>query len=230
MSSFVLKIIAIVTMTCDHLNYLLYGNKITYLTYVGRLAFPIFAYQLVFGFFHTKNIKRYLSRLLIFAFISQIPFYLYFHDFMTGFRLNTIFELYLGIISIYFIDKYKNIFIKGIIIIITLLIAKYANIDYGLWGILVIYMFYFSEKICENNISKKANIIIYSLILCFVKFFYKMLKARIFIIPRVLLGLFTFLPFILILFHNGKEGKKTKYLFYIYYPLHLIILYVIKLI
>lgn len=77
MTSFKLKIIAIITMVCDHFGDALF-SVISPLNFIGRMAFPIFAFQLSEGYIHTKNIKRYLLRIFVFAIISQIPFiYLY---------------------------------------------------------------------------------------------------------------------------------------------------------
>ena len=64
MSSFILKLIAIITMTIDHLGYVVYG-KISWMNYIGRLAFPIFAWQISLGFQKTKDVKLYAFRLLI---------------------------------------------------------------------------------------------------------------------------------------------------------------------
>ena len=72
MSAFVLKIIALISMLCDHSSYLIYG-KFSFLNYIGRLAFPIFAFQISEGYIHTKNLKRYFLRLFLFAIISQAP-------------------------------------------------------------------------------------------------------------------------------------------------------------
>ena len=78
MSSFILKIIACFTMFIDHLRYIVPGNPII-MSYIGRLAFPIFAFQSANGYSYTKNLKKYLLRLLVFALISQIPYHLYFN-------------------------------------------------------------------------------------------------------------------------------------------------------
>ena len=77
MSAFVLKIIAIITMFIDHIGYIFSNGKISYFNYIGRLAFPIFAFQISEGYLHTKNLKKYFLRLFLFALISQIPFMLY---------------------------------------------------------------------------------------------------------------------------------------------------------
>ena len=61
MSSFVLKIIAVITMFIDHLGYTIFG-KFSYLNYIGRISFPIFAFQISEGYIHTKNLKKYFMR------------------------------------------------------------------------------------------------------------------------------------------------------------------------
>ena len=66
MNSFILKIIACFTMFIDHLRYII-PTKPMFMSYIGRLAFPIFAFQAVEGYAHTKNFKKYLIRLFIFA-------------------------------------------------------------------------------------------------------------------------------------------------------------------
>ena len=71
MSSFVLKIIAVTTMLIDHSGYLIFGG-FSFMNYIGRLAFPIFAFLITEGYIHTSNIKKYFFRLLVFAIISQL--------------------------------------------------------------------------------------------------------------------------------------------------------------
>ena len=73
MSAFVLKMIAMITMFIDHLGYVVHNGSISWFNYIGRFAFPIFAFQLTIGYINTKDLKKYLIRLLSFAFISQIP-------------------------------------------------------------------------------------------------------------------------------------------------------------
>lgn len=104
MTSFALKILACITMFIDHLGYIIF-HKFSYFNYIGRLAFPIFAFQISEGFVHTKNIKKYFLRLGIFAVLSQIPFSLFHSTFSNEFSLNVFFTLFLGLLSIFLYDK-----------------------------------------------------------------------------------------------------------------------------
>ena len=81
MTSFVLKLIALVTMFCDHFGDAFVGHY-SFFNIIGRIAFPIFAFQISEGYIHTKNLKKYIIRLLGFAIISQIPFHLFLKDFL----------------------------------------------------------------------------------------------------------------------------------------------------
>ena len=79
MSTFVIKIIAIITMFCDHLSRVIYGGgETTFLNYIGRFAFFLFCFQLVLGYKKTKSLKKYMLRLLVIGIISQIPYTLFF--------------------------------------------------------------------------------------------------------------------------------------------------------
>ncbi|MCI8482576.1 MAG: hypothetical protein HFJ27_06000 [Clostridia bacterium] len=99
MSNFILKIIAMITMFCDHLGYALY-SRFSSFNYIGRLAFPIFAFGISEGYAHTKSKKNYCLRLLMFGIISQVPFMLFTSMFEIGFSLNIFFTLLIGLIAI----------------------------------------------------------------------------------------------------------------------------------
>ena len=87
MTSFTLKIIALITMFIDHSGYVFAGN-FSFCNFIGRIAFPIFAFQISEGYKHTKNLKKYFLRLGIFALISQIPFSLFTFKYHGGNILN----------------------------------------------------------------------------------------------------------------------------------------------
>lgn len=114
MTSFALKIIAIVSMFCDHFGDAYIGS-FSFFNLIGRIAFPIFAFQISEGFIHTKSIKKYFLRLGIFALISQIPFWLFAHKFLgtNDLSLNVFFTLFLGLLGIYLYDYIVKLFQKS---------------------------------------------------------------------------------------------------------------------
>jgi len=229
MTSFTLKLIALFTMLCDHIGYGLIGHT-SFFNLIGRIAFPIFAFQISEGFKHTKNIKQYTLRLLLFAIISQIPFYLYTYKFNLSFHnLNIFFTLLLGLSCIAIYDylsnidnifKYKiNKFLAFFIIIMVACIAQLINVDYGFWGVIVIFSFYLFK-------NDKLAMSIAFVTLCIIRYGIWCIMYG-FNIFYVMLALFTALPIIFIVMYNGKQGKKIKYLLYCFYPLHLLLLYLI---
>jgi len=234
MTSFVLKIIAMITMFCDHFGYAFVGH-FSYFNYIGRIAFPIFAFQISEGFMHTKNLKKYFARLLIFAFLSQIPFHLFLQKFIPNSNscLNIFFTLSFGLLSIIIYDyfskvnnkdlncKLLGIPLKNVIGVMFVFFIAYVgdllHVDYGFWGIIVIFSFY----LFKNN--KLAMIISY-ITLCVIRYGINILLYG-FYMQYIYLAIATILPIIFIALYNGKQGYKIKYLLYLFYPLHLLLLY-----
>lgn len=218
-SSFALKIIAIICMLCDH-----FGDAIiksfSFLNVIGRIAFPIFAFQITEGYTHTKDLKKYFKRLIIFAIISQIPFMLFLSTFTSSYTLNIFFTLLLGLLSIYIYNKIPNKFLAIVIGIIISIIAEIINVDYGAWGVIIIMIFYIFK-------DKKVIMSLLYLLSCFIKYLPYLLKYNFHYIYLLLLFSTAF-SIIFIITYNGKQGKKIKYFLYIFYPLHMLILYFIN--
>ena len=221
MTSFVLKIIACITMLIDHLSYALFG-KLTWLNYIGRIAFPIFAYQIVEGYSHTKDIKKYFIRLFAFAMISQIPFYIFHSIVSEQFALNVMFTLLLGLLCIWIWDKMPIKPIAVCIIAILAFIAELLHTDYGYWGVLLIFVLH----LCKDN---KTAICVSYIAMILLKYLPNLIKYNFY---HVYIWLFigTIFALLPILLYNGKQGKKIKYFLYIFYPVHLLCLYGIHLI
>ena len=218
MSSFVLKIIAVITMFIDHIGYAIFG-KFSFFNYIGRIAFPIFAFQMSEGYTHTKNLKKYFLRLFIFAIVSQIPFMLFGKIISTDFTLNIFFTLLLGLISIYIYDKSKYKIISAVLLGF---LADFSHCDYGFYGVAIIFLFYaFKDDIIKTSIV--------FMIATAIKYLTPIIKYGFY---DVYLYLFicTLLPIIFISLYNGKKGKNTKYLLYLFYPIHLLLIYGIYLI
>ena len=73
-----IKLIAIITMTIDHIGYVFFPNIII-LRIIGRIAFPLYVYSMMIGYFKTKSLSKYIVRLLLIGIISQIPYSLLFN-------------------------------------------------------------------------------------------------------------------------------------------------------
>ena len=213
LSNFDLKILAIITMTIDHIGSIIYPN-IDAFRIIGRISFPIFCFLLVEGFKHTHNRFRYFIRLLLFAIITQ-PIYDYAFN---NHELNILFTFSLSFLllsSIEFIKKIINKYNKGIenylyktisyllIYIIFLILSIILNVDYQALGISLVLIFYLSPNI--------------------------LLSLLLYLTIAITLNvnniqLYSLIAFIFIYFYNGKKGKNIKYFFYLYYPLHLLLL------
>lgn len=212
-----LKWIAIITMLIDHIGafilepYML-GNTISdkniMITIIprliGRLAFPIFTFLLVEGYMNTRNLKRYIFQMGIFALISEIPFDLASHGVILEFSYqNVFFTLFIGLFTIALFDKFKEMkHIKWLILISGMVIATILKTDYSSIGIVIIFVFYYFH---DNKVSRNITIA-----------------------PLLLLQITAILALIPIELYNGKRGKQNKFFFYIFYPAHLIILFLIR--
>ena len=218
MTGFILKIIALISMLFDHLGYTIF-NSFSFMNYIGRLSFPIFAFCLTEGYTHTKNLNKYFFRLGIFAIISQIPYMLFESTFSNNFNLNILFTLLLGLLAITLFNKIKNKILGYIIVILCAIIAQFFYFDYGWFGIATIFVFYIfkNKKLCMN---------IFFILITFINYYYHFIQTSRY--EYLLIILFACLSLIPINLYNGKKGKDSRYLLYIFYPLHLMILYLIK--
>ena len=215
MSSLLLKITALVTMIIDHYGAILQSNVIYY-RIIGRLAFPIYCFLLAEGYTHTSNFKKYASRLLIFAFISEIPFDLAFYGKLGFVHQNIFFTLFIGLAAIYLIDNKKEKYklYNTLIIIASSVLAVLLRTDYQFMGIIYILSFYFTR-----NLSMKKRLLATAPVMIAVNLSAGWIQQ------------FSVLALIIIYFYNNEPGVKNKFLqmsFYIAYPLHLLIFYLIK--
>lgn len=216
MSSFALKMIAVISMCFDHFGYLIFNGSFSWCNFLGRLAFPIFAFQISEGYEHTHNLKKYFWKLFIFAIISQIPFNLFQYSFGFDFSLNIFFTLLLGLSAICAFDKIPNKFVGLLVSGLCIYLGNVLNVDYGYWGVLIIFAFYIFKK-------HTVLTVVGFLALVLLKYLPFLINYN-FYYAYVILAIATFLSIVPILLYNGKLGPKTKYFLYIFYPLHLTII------
>ncbi len=191
------------------------------LHFIGRLTGPIMAFMLAEGYLHTRNVKKYGIRLLIFALISWIPFSLFETGTWPQPALGVIFTLFLGLIAIWVWDR-TNLHVVWKIVIVALLCALSIFGDWPIFAILWPLFFVF----CRANPTKKR--IAFAVISLSEVLFAQL--AAIFIMENYLgqlfqVGVILVVPFFLL--YNGESGSRHpfhKWFFYVFYPLHLLIL------
>ena len=180
---------------------------------IGRVAFPIYCFLLIEGFIHTKSRMKYAGRLLLFAFISEIPFDLLFRgSFMDFSYQNVFFTLFFGMLAMMGMDwaaKRENpLAVKVLLTIasagVCMLAAKLMLTDYAELGVLCIIIMFLLRKNRELQIAAGS---------CSFLFFLNEMAAP--------------YAFISIAMYNGKRGWKMKYFFYLFYPIHLLLLYLL---
>ena len=146
LNSFQLKWIAITTMLIDHVGAVLFPYEMMF-RIIGRIAFPIFCFLIVEGFFHTRDARRYMMRLGLFALLSEVPYDLAFRGQLLDMsRQNVFFTLFLGVLLMYLLEKSPNIFIKAAEIVLILYAAEVLRTDYSDRGVLLIFIYYVLKK------------------------------------------------------------------------------------
>ncbi len=169
----------------------------------GRLAFPIFAFLLGEGFRHTRDVKKYSLRLAAFAVISEIPFNLVASgSFFYLKHQNIFFTLLAGLLALRALEGSKPRVPRVVSVLLISLAAEFFDTDYGAYGVLIIVLFYLTA-----NRKSVRNII------CGTALLYQ-LTAPLALVP--------------INFYNGKRGFGMKYMFYVFYPAHLTVLYLLS--
>ena len=234
-TSMLLHIMAMLFMLCDHLwGTIVPGND--WLTCIGRISFPIFAFMLVEGYFHTKNLKKYVFRLFIFAVISEIPFNLAMgSSLFYPIHQNVLWSFLISIGLIHWNEKvkekqiWKRILVGIATVSIGYVVGLITFVDFYNAGILMVLVFYFFKK--------KQWWCYLGQLVCLWYINFEMLgglsyEVNIFgethFIARQGFALLALIP---IWLYRGKQGyhsKALQYAYYAFYPLHLLILGILK--
>lgn len=233
LSSFALKIIAVVTMVTDHFAILFLDNHHTaYMAArgIGRISFPIFAFLLVEGFFYTRDRVRHGIILGSFAIISELPYNMLYGSVLNLSHQNVILTLFIGYMMIWALESISmyrvnysenllkkigagrmNTILELLVMLMGFTIGYFINCSYSYAGIMLILCFYVFRK---YHIGRAVSNIVFNM--------------GMFGYSIQWLGVFSIIP---IAFYNEKPGKyKWKYFFYIFYPAHILILTALKII
>ena len=218
-----LKYIAFASMFIDHFNkaiitpFLTGSGPLNIITSIfdilGRIAFPIFCFCIVEGFFKTKSRWKYLRNLLIFAIISEIPYDMFQSAvFINTWSQNILWGLALGLFTIMVIDKLKEkikkrpvwIFVSIIIVALSSLGSMLISADYEYYAIIIIYIYYlfYDKRLLASGLSYLV----------------------------IIKEIYAILGFATVLLYNGEKGKQNKLFNYLFYPVHLLIFGIIRMV
>ncbi len=225
-----LKILALITMTIDHIGVVLFPQYII-LRIIGRLSYPVFAYMIAEGCFYTRSKKRYLGGIAALALACQLVYYFA----MGSLEQSILTTFVLGIITVYamqLVDERRDVpaicALVGAIALDAcvcfglpaLLSGTDFAIDYGFWGVLLPAICYLPRIFCKDMEDDRRRLV--TLACCTVG------------LILVSLGMgqghetvqwWSLLAIVPLALYNGQRGTwRMKYLFYVYYPLHLVVI------
>lgn len=208
-NTFTLKLIGLITMVVDHVGAILFP-EIILLRIIGRISFPIFAYTLTEGFCHTRDIRKYILRVGILAVLSEIPFNLAFYGNVLYLgRQNVLFTFCLGLVMLYLFLMAQNNLTKVLVVVGMFLLSEALFVDYSSMGLAMILAFYClrDKKWQKLTVVAAINVFLMG---------YLQVYALVALLPIAL--------------HNREQGPRGKWFFAIFYPAHLLTLYLIALI
>lgn len=246
MTAFFLKLLACIAMLVDHSAFVFESqiSSISPWLYLGcrvfgRLAFPIFAFCIAEGAAHTSSPRKYLTRMLVFAVIAQIPFSLMMgtkyasatiqllgHTVPVYFSLSVMATLFLGLVACAALEGGRT-FWAAFAIGAAYLVDRTVGMDYGFLGVIFIIALYLAK-------NTKPGLVV-TMLLFSVCFYLMPVRDAIIQLREnsstfaLTSGLMKWAAMasvsILLLLYNGKEGRKAKLFIYSFYPLHMLVLW-----
>ena len=243
-TSATLKWVALVTMLIDHIGFVIVEWALVHLPLdqelyrriyaadramraIGRAAFPLFVFLLIEGFCYTHDRTRYLIRLILFLVISEIPFDLAISGvmgekqtilFYPGYQ-NVLFTLSIGFVAMWLLDilfrttmgQVEKVVLLALIVVTALLVAYVLKTDYGAWGVLAVIAGFMAKRRGAAPFWIGLSIIVILTMMNDHEAW-----AAVIDLP-------------LLIFYHGKKGSRgNKYFYYIFYPAHFFILYLIR--
>lgn len=220
-----IKIAAALLMLIDHVG-MVFFKEYLILRIIGRLAMPLFAYSVAAGFDRTRSFKRYLIRMGVFAVASQVPYWMMQYaaepQSFSFLHFNIGFTFLGALITLYLYKKIKadeclSKIVNGLLILGILMLSTLLKCDYGAYAILVVLAFY------EGYVIRKNALVAFCMLI--------LATASLFLMGRgshFYIQLYALPAFFIILGVKDKPIKGFGYFFYIFYPLHMAVLGIIK--
>ena len=231
----VLHIIAMTLMLMDHLWATLLPAK-EWLTCAGRVAFPIFAFMAVEGYFHTRSFKKYILRMLLFAVLSEIPF-----DLMYGgtwfypVHQNVLWTFLLGLLGVWLMEQVRKkgktwmyLLVCVLVVLAGLVLGTLCMADYYGVGVLTVFVFYFLHgRKWWCFLGQLAALYWLNVELLGGLMYPVQLFGMEFELCQQGLALLALIPIWLYRGRQGYHSKPFQYLCYAFYPVHMLLLVVV---
>ena len=238
LSASTLKTIAIIAMAIDHTSVAFFSDFSTIgmvMRFIGRITGPVMFYMIAEGYFHTRDVNKYTLRLALFAAVSYLPF-IYFEsgslpNSQNFLKLNVFYTLCLGLLALRAWCEIKQPVLR--IVVVAGLMAASSIGDWGVVGVAIILVFGifrgdFKKQaigyalIVGANLIQPATLLLWAADTGVLDTYLPSILQYGFIICGM------FIPLILLRFYNGEKGNGYKWLFYIFYPAHLVLLGFLK--
>lgn len=225
-----LKLIACVTMLCDHIGAVFVPGAPGYQLYyalriIGRIAFPIYCFLLAEGAYYTRNPKKYALRLAIGAVLSELPFDFAFFGGWTMEYQNVMLTLLLGFGALEAMKKCPNLLLKLLAVVPFALVAEWLKTDYGGFGVVLIALYGLVRGMPHEGWLRLLG----TVLACWL-----MGSAEIPILGIwIPIELFAVLALVPIALYTGKKvtgNKAVQWGFYLFYPVHLTVLYLLLIV
>ena len=215
-----LKIIACLTMLIDHIGATLV--PVTALRLIGRLAFPIYCFLIAEGMAHTRDVKKYGIRLAIGAVLAEVPFDLAIYGRLTLSHQSVMVTMLIGYLMVLWIRRSKGV--PLVPAIVCAVAAELLSTDYGAAGIAMIALFVLSR---EHKDRITIQVMGLGLI-CWLIGGYGWQVGQIFV-PAQMFGLLALIPIGLYSGTKITTSRAVQWGFYLFYPVHLVVLWIIQI-
>lgn len=235
LTSFTLHVTAMALMLCDHLWATLFPQQM-WLTAIGRLAFPIFAFMAVEGYFHTSDIRRYLMRIGIFATLSEIPFDLvYGSTVFYPFHQNVLWTFLIALLLIRFLESVKNgphrqfyLPAAAAVCLFGYVVGSLLMVDYYGAGVLSVLVFYFFRGRSLRAFAGQLICLSYLNIVLLGGYYFTIpLFGHEIAVVQQGLAVLALIPIWLYRGAQGYHSKWFQYVCYAFYPVHFLVLYLL---
>lgn len=223
LSQEVLKLIACVTMLLDHIGAVLLPQH-GWLRAIGRIAFPIYCFSLAEGFHHTRSRKKYGLRLFVGMLLSELPFdLLFFGRIHCGYQ-SVMVTLFFAFLMLWTMEKIPTLPLKCLTALPFCLAAELLHTDYGGAGVLMVAFFFLTREIPRRLPVQTVGLIL----LCYLIGGYQVVIGPVWF-PLELVGVLAMVPIGLYAGRKSTSSMAIQWGFYLFYPVHLAVLWVITL-